>query len=59
MKTGENKIDQLFRVKLEGSEYDPSSVAKERMEHIIVHRRNKVIYRRLAIAAGLLVQHFS
>ena len=55
MKADDNKIDSLFRDKLEGMESELSPETIEKMDHYISWQRNRVIFRRLAVAAGLVI----
>ncbi len=55
MKTKDNKIDSLFRDKLADLSYEPSFEAGGKMEDFISRRRNRMIYKRLAIAAGIAI----
>ncbi len=55
MKIKDNKIDFLFRNKLEDLAFEPSEEAKEKIAEFISRRRNKTYYKRLAVAAGIIV----
>ena len=55
MKTGERNFDKLFRDRLEGMEIEPSTEAFARIDHIIARKRNRLIVKRLAIAAGVVI----
>ncbi len=54
-----NKIEDLFRDKLEGYNLEPSIEARDRFQGMIQRMRRKVMIRRIGIAASILLFTFA
>lgn len=54
-----NKIEGLFKNKLEGLELEPSSASREKFAGMIRNKRQKVLIRRIGIAASILLFTFA
>ena len=55
MKTKDNKIDNLFRDRLDGFEIEPSAEAGAMMDRLMTGRHNRVLSIRLAVAASIVL----
>ena len=54
-----NKIESLFKDKLEGLTIEPSNEARERFEGKIQYQRRRVMIKRISIAASILLLMFA